>query len=299
MMWNRNKIRGMFYTVVAGLCWGLSGVTGKYLIDVKEILVQQLVMIRLVGGGILLLAYVMKNKGTSLFNLWSKRRDVMDLAVFGIFGLAACQMTYFLSIQYSNPAVATILQRISPVIIMILYIVAQKRLPKKIEIKVFFLVIIGVILVATHGDVTNLILTKEALFWGLLSALFLSVYSVQPHRLLAKYDVLEIVGWGMLFGGIVLTIMFYWTLPKRIVWDGYTIMLVLGMIIYGTVVPFSACMKGVKLLGAVKASLYGCVEPLFSCVFSILILKSTFTEIDLVGMGCISVGVTVLTLAKK
>lgn len=45
-------------------------------------------------------------------------------------------------------------------------------------------------------------------FWGLLAALFLAVYTIQPAELLSYYDTTMVIGWGMLIGGLLLIVAF-------------------------------------------------------------------------------------------
>ena len=61
---------------------------------------------------------------------------------------------------------ATVLQYSAPVFIMFFCIFVEKRIPKVIEMIVLIAVICGVFLLATHGNVHNLAITDQALFWG-------------------------------------------------------------------------------------------------------------------------------------
>jgi drug/metabolite transporter (DMT)-like permease len=47
---------------------------------------------------------------------------------------------------------------------------------------------IGVFLVSTHGRVDQLVISPGALFWGLLSAVGLAIYTVAPVRLLKTFQ---------------------------------------------------------------------------------------------------------------
>ena len=47
---------------------------------------------------------------------------------------AMCQMTYFLAIQESNPGTATVIQYSAPILIMVFFVLVEKRFPKKEEV---------------------------------------------------------------------------------------------------------------------------------------------------------------------
>ena len=51
-----------------------------------------------------------------------------------------------------------------------------------------------------------LLISREALLWGLAVGVTFSIYTVYPARLMKEWGVLIIVGWGMLIGGVVLAL---------------------------------------------------------------------------------------------
>ena len=68
------------------------------------------------------------------------------------------------------------------------------------------LALLGAFLLATHGSLTALALSPQALFWGLCAAVALMLYTLLPGDLLRRYDVSVCTGCGMLLGGVVLEI---------------------------------------------------------------------------------------------
>lgn len=66
---------------------------------------------------------------------------------------------------------------------------------------------LGTFLLTTHGDPSTLVLSKEALFWGLVSAFATALYSVQPRRLTAECGTLTSTGWGMVIAGVFLCLL--------------------------------------------------------------------------------------------
>mgnify|MGYP000541532248 CR=1 FL=1 len=81
----------------------------------------------------------------------------------------------------------------------------------------------GVILIATHGDLTQLTVSKTTLFLGLASALATVFYNLLPGNLMSEYGTFAIVGWGMLISGIgLIPIVRPWTTTAQIIWDWQT-----------------------------------------------------------------------------
>ncbi len=290
--------KGICFAVIGGTCWGLSGVMGKYLFDERQLTAVWLVTVRLLAAGILMLALAWTRKRNGIFDVWKRKDSAVSQFIFCIFGMAACQMSYFLAVQYSNPGTATVLQYLGPVLIMIFCLVRDRRLPRVLELAVLASVIIGVFLLATHGQPGNLAVTEQALFWGLMSAVTCAVYNIQPEKLLKEFGTLETVGWGMLAGGVLAApVMRIWEVTGT--WDSVTFLMMAGVIIIGTVVAFGCYLHGVALLGPVRGSLFGCVEPMAASILSAVVLGQVFETMDILGMICIIAGVTSLAVFDR
>ena len=95
----------------------------------------------------------------------------------------------------------------------------------------------------------------------MIAAVTIVFYTVWPVSLLREFGSPSVIGWGMFLGGIMLApFSKFWVLSGK--WDGYTVILVGIVIIFGTVCAFTCFLKGVMYLGPVKSSLFSCMEPL-------------------------------------
>ena len=290
--------KGICFAIIGGSCWGLSGVMGKYLFDVKELTAVWLVTVRLLSAGALMLAAAWAKRGMKIFDVWKRKDSAVRQFIFCIFGMAACQMSYFLAVQYSNPGTATVLQYLAPVLIMLFCLGKEKRMPRLLEVTVLASVIIGVFMLATHGNIKSLAITEQALAWGLISAVTCAVYNIQPKKLLEEFGTLETVGWGMLVGGILAApVTKVWEVPGN--WDSMTVLMMAGVVLIGTIIAFGCYLHGVALLGPVKGSMFGCVEPLAASNLSAAVLGQVFGAMDILGMVCIIGGVTALAVFDK
>lgn len=290
--------KGVCLVIVGGIFWGCSGVMGKYLFNERDITAAWLVATRLVGAGALMVLLSWLTKKNEIFAVWKEKKSAASQVIFGLFGMMLCQLTYFETIQASNPGTATVLQSTAPILILLYTIVRQKRKPLLFEVAVLITVSLGVYLLATHGNIHSLAITKQTLLWGGAAAITLSIYNLQPTQLIAKYGAPQTVGWAMLIGGIVMIpITRYWNIPG--IWDWKTVALLLGVVIFGTLVPFTLYMQGVVYLGPVRASMFGCIEPLVATILSAVILGTAFGVIDIAGIVCILGGATALAMLGK
>lgn len=102
----------------------------------------------------------------------------------------------------------------------------------------------------------------------------------------------------MLIGGILAApVTRVWEVPGA--WDSMTFFTMAGVILIGTVIAFGCYLHGVALLGPVRGSLFGCVEPLAASVLSAAVLGQVFEMMDVAGMACIIIGVTALAVFDK
>ena len=282
----KNDNTGMLSTFVGGTLWGINGVMGNYLFLNKNVTTPWLIPYRLILAGFLLLGYLYYKKGSKIFDILKNPKDLLQIVLFGLIGMLGTQYTYFSAIQFSNAAIATVLTYFGPTLVLIYMCLREKRKPLKYEIVSICLSSFGVFLLATHGDITSLQISFKALFWGILSALSVVFYTVQPESLLKKYGASIVVAWGMMIGGIFIAFV---TKPWNInvTFDFVTFLVLMLIIVFGTIIAFILYLTGVNIIGPTKASIIACIEPVAATICAILFLGVTFDFLDVIGFLCI------------
>ncbi|MBR2593039.1 MAG: EamA family transporter [Firmicutes bacterium] len=292
---DRNLNMGYILTIIGGICWGFSGSCGQNLFMYKNATSSWLVPIRMTGAGIILLIFMAFRKKGAVLDIWRDKNDIRRIIIFGIFGIFASQFTYFTTIEYSNAGIATVLQYLGPALIMIFVCVSERRNPLKYEIIALVCSIAGVFVIATHGNFASFAISQKALFWGILSAVALMVYSVFPEKLIRRHSTPIVVGWGMLIGGLVSMFMFKpWAMDVII--DSETILFLIIIVTIGSAMAYTFYMIGVEKIGPAKASMISCVEPVSATVFSAVWLKSKFVPLDILGFVLILSAVFIIAL---
>lgn len=297
-MERRETLRGTALTLLGGVFWGLAGVFGQYLFVHKDMSAKWLVSVRLVLAGLLLLSTVYVKQKKEMFRIWKNKKDAVRLILFGLLGMAFCQLTYYMAVEQSNAGTATVLQYTAPVMIMVYLSLKNRKLPTALEMTALFLALGGTFLLATHGHVTSLTMSKSALFLGLASAVAMVLYNLLPGELMNRYGTFPVIGWGMLIGGIFLcAIIKPWHVEG--IWDWQTVGCMATVIIVGTVLSFGTYMEGVRLIGAARASLFASVEPLTATIATVLFMHVAFVKMDLIGFIFIIGAVIILSLPKR
>lgn len=282
----------------SAIFWGISGVCAQFLFENRELDPAWLVTWRMCIAGLILVGFSLVQERKTAFEIWKKPKNATRLLLFGIFGMVAVQYTYFYSISLSNAATATILQYIGPVFVVGFYALKNRKWPILVEYAALFLALSGTFLLVTHGSIDEMVISEKAVFWGLLSALALAFYTIQPVGLLRTFSPAAVTGWGMLIGGITFSL-FTQSWYFSGVWDWQTWAVFAYIVIFGTVLAFYFFLKSVTIIGATKASLLTSVEPLSAAITAVFWLGVNFLAMDWLGTTLILSTLILLTLGKS
>lgn len=282
--------------MLGGVCWGFSGTCGQYLFSRFDVSTLWLTCLRLLAGGVIMLALAAVRHRRELRNIWRCPGDAAMLVAYGLFGLMMCQYAYMTSISYSNAGTTTVLQTLSLVIIMLLTCLRLRRRPNRVETIALLLALFGTFLLATGGDPAHMVLSPQGLFWGLATAVAATVYTLLPRRLLSRWNREVVNGWAMLIGGVVLNLgARSWTFHVDLPFRGW--LAVVSIVVFGTVLSFTLFMQGIRDVGPVKSSMLASTEPVSATVFSAVWLGTAFSAVDLMGFAAIIA--TIFLLAKS
>lgn len=280
-----DKKRGILFAATAGTAWGITGVVGQFLFEQKNVSPEWLVTYRLIVAGALMLLYqIIKKK--DVWAVWKEKEDVRRLLIYSVLGMMPVQLSFFVAVRYSNAGTATVLQYLNPMMMMLFFAVTKRILPRKNEVLMVVMAIAGVFLIATKGNIYELSLSPLGLFWGLMCALTTCSYSMLPAKLLKKFDVISICGWGMLVGGIVLAIFVRpWNMSVEMDWQVTACMS--GLILFGTILPFCASLSAMPKIGPIYTNLISSVEPVVAAVLAFILLGTQFALLEIIGFALI------------
>ena len=289
---------GMGLAILGALFWGLSGTAVQFLENVKHLNVEWLLEVRLLVAGVLtvLLAYI--KDGPRIFTIFYNVKDVGKLLIFGILGIALAQYTYFKAIAISGVGAATVLQYVAPTMIIIYLFLWYFKKPSFAEMCCVVLALVGTICIVSQEGLDMANINGDALFWGLISAASICVYTLQPIELLKKYGTTSIVGVAMCICGI-LSFAIFLQIESEAIWDGMTWLGLFAIIILGTVISFNAYIEGVRRIGAVQGSILSSLEPISAALFGWALLGNEFTLVGIFGMICIIATVFIIAWDRQ
>ena len=297
-MMKRYEIIGIILTLLGATLWGVSGTSVQFVGNFRNMNLEWLLTMRLITAGLLTVLYGWIRQGNAIFNVFRNWRDTLGLIIFGVFGMALCQYTYFRSIVIAGAGIATVLQYLAPSMIIIYLLVRYGKRPSTGEIISVILALAGTICLMGNNGFSFESFRSDVLFWGLLSAVGVAVYSVSPVRLLATYGTIPIVGFGMLLSGLVAAALFQQP-HSYATWDVWTVVGCFNVVFLGTIVSFNAYLEGVKRIGAVPGSILSSIEPISAAFFGWALLGNQFNWIGILGMAMIIATVIIIALEKR
>ncbi|MTD29469.1 EamA family transporter [Planomicrobium sp. YIM 101495] len=294
------RTKGMILVISGAIFWGVGGTVAQKLFQQHAIDVDWLVTIRLLIAGVLLLAIQYIRSGDSqVFDIWKTRFTAMSLVIYGLFGMLAVQYTYLASINQGNAAVATLLQYLAPVMIIIYLVLRRKTVFRRMDSVMVALALSGCFLLLTNGSLSGLSVPLLAVIWGVLSAVALAFYTLYAIPLLARFDSMVIVGWAMIIGGLALSVV---RPPWQADFASFTLevyVYLLFVILFGTMLAFWFYIESLQSLSPKETSLLSSLEPLAAVLTTVFWLHEPFGVYQWLGTACIIGMILLLALVKK
>ncbi|MBP2058806.1 drug/metabolite transporter (DMT)-like permease [Lactobacillus colini] len=290
------------WTLLAALAcifWGISGLFAEGLFNISpEITPIWITQVRMVISGVLLLIFA-QITGKKPLAVMRDKKDAVTVISYGLLGLVPVQYCYFIVVQQANASIATILQFVGPFFVMIYMVGFEHQALRRVDVLAGIVAFIGVFFLATHGHFNQLSLSPMVLFWGFLSAVGVATNTLIPRRLLDHTSSLVVTGWGLLIAGIALSIFHpIWPhLPQKSI--SMIILLMLGVIVIGTLIPFQWMMGSLRYIAPSTASLLDAFEPVSATLGSVLVFRLVMAPIDWLGAIMIILAVAALSWQPK
>jgi drug/metabolite transporter (DMT)-like permease len=294
-----NRNLGLFMILTGATLWGLSGPLIQWFFRHTKMSSIDYLVIRLLLAGIFILCSLLIRK-QNIFRIWQRPRHLSKLIIFSIIGMLGAQYVFIETVYISNAVTATLFQFLGPVLITIFVAIQHKKLPSTLQVLAIVSALAGTFCIITNGSIHNIVMSKETILFGLLTAIGFTFYTLHPASLIQQWGTNLIIGWGMLIGGIALFIFnhsFEWKQLSQTFTLSTFLMLIL-IIVIGTI-SFLLYIGSLKYLSATETSILSSIEPLVATIVSITWLKESFGVYQLLGGVCIIIAVIFLTMPKK
>lgn len=295
--YQKKIFKGTLYSLFSGLIWGICGILGEYFFTHYPVSSGWITSMRLLVAGSLVLALSAFQLRGRLLDIWKDKKNYLPFLAYAILGIFSVQFFFYLCVEYSNATTATILQFISPVFILLYNRIVYQKKASITAILYVLIAMLGVFLMATKGDLSQLSMTPLALVTGLLSAVGVMFNVILPQRFARHYGFVPTVGWGMILAGFFSNLLY----PIHHVTfqlDASSVMICLIIAVFGTAFAFFLSMKAVSLVSPLVVSVVSASEPLSSALLSVLFLGLVLDGFLVLAMILIIVPMVFLSIEE-
>lgn len=269
--YQKKIVKGTIYSLLSGLIWGICGILGEYFFTHYTVSSGWITSMRLLVAGSLVLILSAFQLRRKLVDIWRDKKNYLPFLAYAILGIFSVQFFFYLCVEYSNATTATILQFISPVFILFYNRMVYKKKASLSAILYVLVAMLGVFLMATRGDLSQLSMTPLALITGLLSAVGVMFNVILPQPFAKRYGFIPTVGWGMIIAGLFSNLLHpVYRITFQL--DIVSVLICLTIAVFGTAFAFFISMKAVSLVSPLVVSVVSASEPLSSALLSVLFL---------------------------
>ncbi|GAC1481666.1 MAG: EamA family transporter [Pseudarthrobacter sp.] len=290
---------GMGIALFSSAVFGLSGSFAKALRE-SGWSPGAAVTARLTGAALILaLPAVLALQGR-----WHQLRDNwVTIGLFGVIGVAACQLFYFNAVARLSVGVALLLEYLAPVLIVLWLGAASRKRPRVWTVGGTMLSLTGLVLVL---DLTGAVkIDVVGVLWGLGAAVCLAIYFFITAKENDSLPPLVLASGGLLVGAVVMWLaaatgllpMAFSTADTRLgPWITPWWAPLAGLIVLATVLAYVSGIMAARALGSKVASFVSLTEVLFAVIWAWLLLGELPGAIQLVGGVFIVAGVVLVRL---
>ena len=275
------QTKGIILAIAGASLWGGSGAAVQYLFTDTNLKTEWIVAIWMLFAGLMLLIWSVGKQRSQLVMIWHDRVSWWKIILFALLGVTNSQLSYFFAVKYSNAPTATVLQYLSPILIIIWMALVTKRWPRRIDLISIGLALVGTFYLVTGGNIRSLMLTHQTLAWGLWSAVAAALYTLLPRQLMQKYDASVMCGVAMFIGGIILSpILFIEAAPQLNIFDW---LLVAYVVIFGTALAYTLFVQSIRYVSPSVTGILSAFEPLVATILAVTLLGTRLTFATTLG----------------
>lgn len=278
------RLKGIIMIIIGSMLWGATGPMMEWVLSSSHMSVSFMLTIRLLLAGFLILCFLVVTK-RDIYAIWKQPYWWIKLVIFSVFGMLGVQYTFVAAIHASNAVLATLLQFLAPIFVVLYVSFSQKMFPPRYQIFGILGTLIGLFLLLTNGSISNLLVSPLALLWGLGVGLTFAFYTLYPTSVMNEWGVLVVIGWSMLIGGLLLGFSKgFWEFKQyALLAESDTNLMLLAIIFFGTI-AFILFLSSMKYISPVETSILSSFEPLTAMFISVIWLGSVLAGVQIIGI---------------
>ncbi|MBP2032613.1 drug/metabolite transporter (DMT)-like permease [Clostridium algifaecis] len=274
--------KGYIYSVLSAILFGTCGIIIKIAFAEGADSINILILQYMVSIPIIFLSILITDKNA----LKIKKSDLCHTAVLGIVGNTFMTVFYYMSFNYLDVSMVTILLYTYPAMVFIYYAIFEK-------IKIGFNKVFD-LAAAFTGCFLALGLTNgiksfsiKGFACGILAAIFYAFMNIYTEKKMTKINSLTVNFYSIIFSFLSLII---FKSPMKAFEQNLSIKLIICIVILAVVceiIPLTLLYSAIKNIGPLKVSIIGNLEIPTAMLLSFFILKEPLTLLQVFGAALV------------
>lgn len=229
------------------------------------------------------------------------RADLGLLLGYGLLGVVGAQLFFFVAVARVPVGVAMVLVNLAPAVVALwVRVVRRARLPALTWLGIA-LAVAGLAMIAEVWQGVRLDLL--GVLAGLASAVCAAGFFLLGEHGASRHDSFGLTAAGLGIGAVVaLAVSPPWTLPwdlvtARTVLGAPVWLVLLGLAVFATVLPYLAQLRALRHLPSALASVLALIEPLVAAVLAWILLDQALGGVQIAGAVVLLAGAMLVQLA--
>lgn len=287
------QLKGVLLIVLSAMCFGAMAPLAKIIYSF-DIAPSFLLTIRFFTASALLWIYIRLSKQKINYRL-TKEQGILLLVIGGgvYFTLS---ILYFNAIRYIPVSLSVLIFYTFPFMVNLFAFFVLKEKINFWQLCALMMAFAGLILSVSLGDVT---FNYIGVVLSLLSAVGYAAYMLLLGiRKISTVDSVAVAAYSNSFTAFSFLIycLLRGELHASMPWQGWSALAFIA--VFSTAIAILTLSKGIRLIGAAKASIVSTVEPIEGVLLSFLLLGETMNLTQGIGMVMILSAIVILNLGK-
>jgi drug/metabolite transporter (DMT)-like permease len=237
------------------------------------------------------------------------RRELPQLAIFGVVGVALVQLFYFLAIHRLAIGIALLIQYIGPVLVAIW---ARTFGHEHVRRRIWASLALSLAGLALMVELwKGVALNGLGVTFALISAIVFAAYLLLAEREVRTRDAVPVMAWGFFFATLFWTVAQpWWSFPAHTVattislhgrlasWRLPVWALVAWVIVLGSIVPFALIVAALRHVSATRVGIAAMLEPVVATITAWIWLRESLSPVQLAGAGVVLGGILLAQTAR-
>jgi len=281
-------LRPYLIVIMAPLIWGTNMVLGRYLAD--KVPPFTLTTARFTVAVPFLIALVFMRSQRPWHLNWSQFRILAIMSAFGVF--AFTPLLYF-GLHFTTAINGGVINAVTPATTLVMSAILIGEKLSKRQFVGICLSVLGIIWVASHGSLGQLLRMRFGLgeFLIFLSTFLWALYSVLGKKLTNTLSPLEVTAYSVLLAIPFLYVASFLELRTSSMapLTTHLVLIFLYMGIFPSLIAYLCWLEGLRLLGANRAIMVYNTIPVFSALMAMIILGEPLGRTQVIG-GLVVIG---------